>query len=496
VQPDARKAYFESTVSTGEKPALAPAVLLACVRELIANELVLELPTAVNSETLPAIMQALESCFRVPELRAVLSLLTGKCDGDVSGVPKPSASTLKSMPKLDILASIQSILASQRTLAGTGVQGVPFIASVLREIDGEELGGPGVVSSFPPSMIPIIIRLNANVVVSTSVTVWLPGCNVILSIQCALQALVRRVYRLYYLSSNTGSTSSGGSGNAVAVRPMSNGSRFLRPASTSQRSGASATAIANLNVFAVSSSPLLMSVWKKARYQPVSCNRQSVVFPTRRHVVCYEAAIVVNEELEEFSVAYVQAKRATAKALVPSSTVPASAASSGSHAEVAVEIDVDDEEEDISKRRFTSSKGAVFMFHPAFGYRKDVDACCVGLDLLPALIPAVDTSTTVGSEAFQTISQLFGLPPALVGSGTTPGSEPVPDCVLIAWRASYCLAACADLDTSPDAMTAVDGHVVSQSPIPSFLRQFEPGYCFATAVCDVNVMCVNGVALC
>lgn len=34
------------------------------------------------------------------------------------------------------------------------------------------------------------------------------------------QALIRRVFRLFYLSSSTGSTSSGGRGNSIDVRPL------------------------------------------------------------------------------------------------------------------------------------------------------------------------------------------------------------------------------------------------------------------------------------
>jgi hypothetical protein len=289
------------------------------------------------------------------------------------------------------------------------------------------------------------------------------------------------VYRLYYLSSSTGSTSSGGSGNAVHVRPA-NGNSFVGRAVASQNTAD----ITNLNVFSVSNLPLLMTIWKKARYQCTNCVRKSVVFPTRNHVVCYEAAIVLNEEFEEYSMAYIQAKRANAKLLTVSHTVPSATPAVKPLLDDTVEIDVDgqgDDVDDVSKRRFASGKGAVFVFHPAFGYRKEPDGCCFGLDLLPALAGAlsIDASSSVGLDAFHTMTQLFGLADS-AAEGRVRESEAVPDCVLIAWRASYCLAACAHLDTSPEALTPVDGHCISFSSIPPFLRQFEPGYCFATAV--------------
>lgn len=166
VKPQERQAYFQSTAKSGEKPILPPNVLLSAVRELIASELVLELPAEITAETLPATMQALESCFRVPELRTVLSKLCGKCDTGPSGALKPSAAALKNMPKPETLASIRSILASQRTMAGSSVQGLPFITSVLQEVDGDALGLTAAASAFTALQTPIIVRLNANVVVS------------------------------------------------------------------------------------------------------------------------------------------------------------------------------------------------------------------------------------------------------------------------------------------------------------------------------------------
>lgn len=167
VQPDVRSSYFAAVRagSAVEKPTLPPGPLIAAARSGIDAGMLLELPEDVSETALPALLQALGTCFRVPELRQLLSRLRSKCDSQNKDARRATGA-VSAMSKQEVLQSIRSVLIAQRTLMGSAVAPGVFVRDVLLELDGPSLG-----LTKRAGFAPVIVRVNADVVVRNCIMV-------------------------------------------------------------------------------------------------------------------------------------------------------------------------------------------------------------------------------------------------------------------------------------------------------------------------------------
>lgn len=158
-----------SSAARGDKKPVAPVeTLTAAITELVSTGVLLVLPTELSASTVPAIMQALDSCFRVPELRTLLSKLQGKLSSSAVGAKDAHklGKGVSSMTRPDLLRALRGLLHQQRRLDGGRVQAIAHMTAVLTEIDGAALNVAVPPFGISSPACPTVVRVNADVVVS------------------------------------------------------------------------------------------------------------------------------------------------------------------------------------------------------------------------------------------------------------------------------------------------------------------------------------------
>ena len=223
----------------------------------------------------------------------------------------------------------------------------------------------------------------------------------------------RRLLRLYYIATATGGLSSGVAADVadacVTVGVSSDAAASSAvPAVAGPRLGA-LSALASV-AFVPLFTPALMAVWGKTAYAPIHCRRRTVLFPTRRHLAAYEAAVAFTQETE---LAWA----------VPSSGGTRHAASKAAAG--------------------AAPLPATPVYAP--GRRvSDPDDLPVGTDLkrmLPSLLLAADGAASAGVGSLATMAQLVVATGALPPDFSQDAAEAVPEPVATALRASFCFAA-------------------------------------------------------